>query len=257
MTTATMMPTARTETGTVTLKHFIGPIDPERVMLVRELQSTERSHRMALNEVIAYLLGQEHNDDPRGLNDTLACLSSGLNNRLGDIQRQRLKPLAWELAGTYCWRCTFTRMDLLTAMTARENLSRIWIQEGLRQEAETLRTWQGDITEAIPLLRETLRKMSGLGRQSTPAAICGNRMMRILEETARRPNFEIHPGEYPGEENSQADCNFGIAIMARGAMPEHKWTDLMISQVRKLVSICPHVDRSRTPRDRRYFPCWS
>ena len=236
---------------------LIGPIDPERVVLVRMAgMPIGRSQRMGLNELIAYILGQDPTDDPVGINETLAHLACGLNNRLGDAQRQRLRPLAWELAGTFCWRCTFTRIDLLTAMTAREMVSRVWMRDGLRRDARQLATWRGDITEATPLMNAVLKRVPQAERATSAPAICARRMLDILRETARRPSLRTIPGQYPDEEHHLADANFGIALVARGVMSEGEWADLLMGQLRNLVDICPHVDRSARPRDRRYHPWW-
>lgn len=237
---------------------FTGPIDPDRVIMIREEGRAERGPRMSLNETIAYLLNQEPNDYPRGMNNAVAEICSGMNNHLGDVQRQRLRPLAREMAGTYCWRCTLTRLDLLTGMTAREFLPLVLAMEGLGEDADTLANWQGDITEAAPVLRTVLQRREREGRKyHTPAVGHTRTMLGIMEETARRTRFVIEPGECPGEEISIADGDFTIALAAKRLIPEHRWADMMISQARRMIAICPHVDRSRSPWSRSYHPWWS
>ena len=249
---------------------FTGPIDLEAVTLVREDGRAERGHRMSLNGLVAYLLGQEPNDYPRGMNITLTELSSRLNNNLGDLERQKLRPLARELAATYCWRCTHTRTDLLTALTFREMLPRVLRADGMVNETRALRDWRGDPAEATPALNAVLRRNAreGWDRSASTRCVregwdrsastrCVRAMLGVLGETARRRRFVVEPGEDPWEETGAVDSNFRVAMEAGRTMPEDRWAALMISQMRRLIAICPHVDRSRTPRQRRYYPWWS
>lgn len=113
-----------------------------------------REEGMCLMELVAFLSGEEHSDNPKCASPVLSSYGRSINDSLGDERRQALLPMASALLNTRCAECEQKRALELVSLSLRESLGRWLERQGLRGAAQLLREAEPDLQSLLEAMAE-------------------------------------------------------------------------------------------------------
>jgi hypothetical protein len=119
-------------------------------------------------EWVAYLAGEKHSDSPACVSPVLRRFGIVLNDRLGDEDRQQLRPYLARCIGTVGDGRDSERIDILTTFVLRDSLPHWLDQAGCHEAAQRVRELPLDLTLAH--VAETLFDVRQVARRARARA---------------------------------------------------------------------------------------
>ena len=132
--------------------------DLEHITLENSYHET-REEGVCIMELVAWMAGEKHTALPECCSHVLAGMAMEINDTLGDEERQKLIPIAQELAGTNCPGCEAERAAAAILHSLRGAVADALSRHGMENAAQQARKTPPHEHQAQDLALNAIREI--------------------------------------------------------------------------------------------------